>query len=107
MRNPRFYYLVFTLMRLFSKTHTMKKGFVFMFAMTIGLLTNAQQNQNKNLNQSQTRAGLSSGLTKEEKKMMDYIDANMPRAIALLKESVNINSGSLNIEGVKKLIFNS
>ena len=43
------------------------------------------------------------GLTKEEQKVMDYIDANMPRAIELLKESVNINSGTLNIEGVKKV----
>ena len=42
-------------------------------------------------------------LTKEEKKLMEYIDANMPRAIELLKESVNVNSGSLNIEGVKKV----
>ena len=43
------------------------------------------------------------GLSAEEKKVMDYIDANMPRAIALLKESVDINSGSLNIAGVKKV----
>jgi glutamate carboxypeptidase len=42
-------------------------------------------------------------LSKEEQKVMDYIDANMPRAIALLKESVDINSGTLNIEGVKKV----
>ena len=42
-------------------------------------------------------------LNKEEQKVMDYIDANMPRAIALLKESVNINSGTLNIAGVKKV----
>ena len=42
-------------------------------------------------------------LSKEEQKIMDYIDANMPRAIALLKESVDINSGTLNIEGVKKV----
>ena len=42
-------------------------------------------------------------LSKEEQKVMDYIDANMPRAIALLKESVNINSGTLNMEGVKKV----
>jgi len=42
-------------------------------------------------------------LSKEEQKAMDYIDANMPRAIALLKESVDINSGTLNIEGVKKV----
>ena len=37
-------------------------------------------------------------LSKEEQKMIAYIDANMPRAIELLKESVNINSGTLNIE---------
>jgi len=43
------------------------------------------------------------GLTAEEQKVMDYIDANMPRAIALLKESVDINSGTLNIAGVKKV----
>lgn len=43
------------------------------------------------------------GLSADEKKVMDYIDANMPRAIALLKESVDINSGSLNIAGVKKV----
>ena len=42
-------------------------------------------------------------LNKEEQKVMDYIDANMPRAIALLKESVNINSGTFNIAGVKKV----
>lgn len=42
-------------------------------------------------------------LSKEEQKVMDYIDANMPRAIALLKESVDINSGTLNIAGVKKV----
>ena len=42
-------------------------------------------------------------LSKEEQQVMDYIDANMPRAIELLKESVNINSGTLNIEGVKKV----
>ena len=42
-------------------------------------------------------------LNKEEQKIMAYIDANMPRAIALLKESVDINSGTLNIAGVKKV----
>ena len=45
----------------------------------------------------------STALNKEEQKVIDYIDANMPRAIALLKESVNINSGTLNIAGVKKV----
>ena len=42
-------------------------------------------------------------LSKEEQKIIQYIDANMPRAIALLKESVDINSGTLNMEGVKKV----
>lgn len=48
-------------------------------------------------------AKIIASLSKEELKVMDYIDANMPRAIALLKESVNINSGTLNIAGVKKV----
>lgn len=42
-------------------------------------------------------------LNKEEQKIIEYIDANMPRAIALLKDAVNVNSGTLNIEGVKKV----
>lgn len=42
-------------------------------------------------------------LNQDEQKILAYIDANMPRAIVLLKESVNINSGTLNIEGVKKV----
>lgn len=42
-------------------------------------------------------------LNKEEQKLLSYIDANLPRAIEMLKESVNINSGTLNIEGVKKV----
>ena len=42
-------------------------------------------------------------LNDEEKAIIAYIDQNMPRAIALLKESVNINSGTLNIAGVKKV----
>lgn len=43
------------------------------------------------------------GLTKEEQQVIAWIDAHMPQAIELLKESVNINSGTLNIEGVKKV----
>ena len=43
------------------------------------------------------------GLTKEEKQLLQYIDANIPRAIALLKDAVDINSGTLNVEGVKKV----
>lgn len=49
-------------------------------------------------------AGLNAqGLSKVEKKIVDYVQANNQSAIELLKESANINSGSLNIEGVKKV----
>ena len=64
---------------------TMKKTALFLFAMVVALSSTAQ------------------GLTKEEKQVMAWIDAHMPQAIELLKESVNINSGTLNIEGVKKV----
>jgi glutamate carboxypeptidase len=43
------------------------------------------------------------GLIKQEQQVLAWIDAHMPQAIELLKESVNINSGTLNIEGVKKV----
>jgi glutamate carboxypeptidase len=56
---------------------------------------------NQKLNAQNTYT--STVLNEEEQKAIDYIDANMPRAIALLKESVNINSGTLNIAGVKKV----
>jgi glutamate carboxypeptidase len=56
---------------------------------------------NQMLNAQNTNT--STALNKEEQKVIDYIDNNMPRAIALLKESVNINSGTLNIAGVKKV----
>lgn len=40
-------------------------------------------------------------LNKIERKIVNNIDANTNQAIDLLKEVVNINSGSLNLEGVK------
>ncbi|MBS1933396.1 MAG: M20/M25/M40 family metallo-hydrolase, partial [Bacteroidetes bacterium] len=40
-------------------------------------------------------------LSKAEKKIIGNVEAGMPAAIELLKESVNINSGTLNIAGVK------
>ena len=42
-------------------------------------------------------------LSKPEKKAIEYINTHINDAIQLLTESVNINSGSLNIEGVKKV----
>lgn len=42
-------------------------------------------------------------LTAPEKKAIVYIDSHMQETIQLLSESVNINSGTLNIAGVKKV----
>jgi glutamate carboxypeptidase len=56
-----------------------------------------------NANAQSTASISSKGLTKEEQQVIAWIDAHMPQAIELLKESVNINSGTLNIEGVKKV----
>ena len=41
-------------------------------------------------------------LSKTEQKIVAGVDAGMPATLQLLKESVNINSGTFNIEGVKK-----
>ena len=74
----------------------MKKAILFttiLFSICIGA--------NQTVQAQNTKAATT--LSKEEQNVMDYIDANMPRAIALLKESVDINSGTLNIEGVKKV----
>lgn len=38
-----------------------------------------------------------------EKKVIAYIDQHLPEAIQLLKQTTDINSGTLNIEGVKKV----
>ena len=42
-------------------------------------------------------------LSKTEQQIISSIDANMPATIQLLKESVDINSGTYNIEGVRKV----
>jgi len=44
-----------------------------------------------------------SQLTPAEKVAVDYIDAHFNESLQLLINSVNINSGTLNIEGVKKV----
>jgi len=38
-----------------------------------------------------------------EKKLIAYVDKHLPDALKMLKETVNINSGTLNIEGVRKV----
>jgi glutamate carboxypeptidase len=42
-------------------------------------------------------------LTKTEKKITSYVDARYPEALKLLEQSVNINSGTMNFEGVRKV----
>jgi glutamate carboxypeptidase len=42
-------------------------------------------------------------LSAEEKKLLERIDKNYQETVALLEEVVNINSGSLNIEGVREV----
>ncbi|TDQ14675.1 glutamate carboxypeptidase [Algoriphagus boseongensis] len=42
-------------------------------------------------------------LTKEEQKLIELIDKNYQETLALLEEVVNINSGSLNKEGVREV----
>ena len=77
-------------------TTTMKKSTLFFLSILIAMTSIAQQVKTP-------AAAVSKGLTKEEKQVMAWIDAHMPQAIEMLKESVNINSGTLNIEGVKKV----
>jgi glutamate carboxypeptidase len=77
-------------------TTTMKKSALFFLSILITMTSLAQQVKT-------TAANAAQGLSKNEQQVMAWIDAHMPQAIELLKESVNINSGTLNIEGVKKV----
>jgi glutamate carboxypeptidase len=74
----------------------MKKTTLFLLSIIIAMTSVAQKVKT-------TAANVSQGLSKEEQQVMAWIDAHMPQAIELLKESVNINSGTLNIAGVKKV----
>ena len=47
--------------------------------------------------------GYANGLTKTEKKIRNYVEKHSDEAINLLEKVVNINSGSLNIEGNRKV----
>jgi len=47
-------------------------------------------------------SSLSQTLSKMEKKIVANVDADMAAAILLLKESVDINSGTFNISGIRK-----
>ncbi len=47
--------------------------------------------------------GISQPLSKTEQQVLKDIDHSMPATLQLLKESVNINSGTFNIKGVRKV----
>lgn len=47
--------------------------------------------------------GFAQPLTKEEKAILARIDAQMPETMKLLEDLVNINSGTLNVAGVRKV----
>ena len=74
----------------------MKKTALVLLSFVIAMTSIAQQVKTSS-------TSISKGLSKEEQQVLAWIDAHMPQAIELLKESVNINSGTLNIEGVKKV----
>jgi glutamate carboxypeptidase len=74
----------------------MKKSALFFLTILIAMTSLAQKVKT-------TAANAAQGLSKEEQQVMAWIDAHMPQVIEMLKESVNINSGTLNIEGVKKV----
>src|SRR5688500_4831178 len=48
-------------------------------------------------------AVVQSSLTPPERAMASFIDANQAEAVALLERAVNINSGTQNLEGVRKV----
>jgi glutamate carboxypeptidase len=74
----------------------MKKTSLILLSILIAMTSLAQKVKTTAVNTAQ-------GLSKDEQQVMAWIDAHMPQAIEMLKESVNINSGTLNIEGVKKV----
>ncbi|HSG97499.1 MAG TPA: M20/M25/M40 family metallo-hydrolase [Woeseiaceae bacterium] len=48
-------------------------------------------------------SSMAGGLSVEEQRMVDWIDAHTEEAIALLEETVNISSGTMNHEGVREV----
>ncbi|MDO9553945.1 MAG: M20 family peptidase, partial [Rhodonellum sp.] len=46
---------------------------------------------------------LAQKLTKTESKLLSVIDKNYAESLALLQETVDINSGTLNMEGVREV----
>lgn len=55
------------------------------------------------LTAAQGVASLPIGLNQDEKIIVDFVDQNMNQALSMLETLVNINSGTANIPGVKKV----
>jgi len=51
-------------------------------------------------------SGFGQGLTDKEKEILNRIDANHAEALQFLEKNVNINSGTMNFEGVRKVAEN-
>ena len=64
----------------------MKKSALLLIVVFVSILSFAQQK-----------------LTKDEQKLIELIDKNYKETLALLEEVININSGSLNKEGVREV----
>lgn len=63
----------------------------------------AEQASSKRESQSYGLATVEGNLTLPEIKIVEHIDSTMPNAIRLLKELVDINSGTLNLTGVRQV----
>lgn len=50
-----------------------------------------------------TSGAVAQGLSEKEKEILQHIDANHGDALRFLEANVNINSGTLNVEGVRKV----
>src|SRR5262245_25730965 len=48
-------------------------------------------------------AAAAAGLSRQERRAAAVVDRNAPGALALLERAVNINSGSMNFEGVRSV----
>ena len=48
-------------------------------------------------------AGAGTALTPTEERLLQSVDAQVPAALALLRKAVDINSGTMNFEGVRSV----
>jgi glutamate carboxypeptidase len=81
-----------------------KRFFLYFFSILAVLSVKAQERAEVAENKISDAAGNPSMvLSADEKKVALSVEKNLPYAINLLKETVNINSGSFNLDGVKRV----